>query len=35
MDDETEFHDEQMRLMLGWRAVLSDIGDSEAGAGRW
>jgi hypothetical protein len=34
-DDETESTDEQMRLLLSWRAVLGGLIHCEAGAGQW
>ena len=35
LDDETKSTDEQMRLLLSWRAVLSGSSRCEAGAGQW
>ena len=35
VNDETESSEEQIRLLLSWRAVLGEIGSSELGAGQW
>jgi hypothetical protein len=35
MDEETMPGGEQMRLLLSWRAVLSDIGFSRVGTDQW
>ncbi len=35
LDDESKSTDEQIRLLLSWRAVLRDIGSSELGGGQW
>ena len=33
--DETKSTEEQIRLLLSWRAVLGEIGSSELGTGQW
>ena len=35
VNDETKSTEEQIRLLLSWRAVLGEIGSSELGAGQW
>ena len=35
VNDETKSAEEQIRLLLSWRAVLGDIGLSVLGAGQW
>jgi hypothetical protein len=35
VNDETKSTEEQIRLLLSWRAVLGKIGSSELGAGQW
>jgi hypothetical protein len=35
VNDETKSAEEQIRLLLSWRAVLGEIGSSELGAGQW
>jgi hypothetical protein len=34
VNDETKSTEEQFRLLLSWRAVLTEIGSSELGAGQ-
>ena len=35
VNDETKSTEEQIRLLLSWRAVLVEIGSSELGASQW
>jgi hypothetical protein len=35
VNDETNSTEEQIRLLLSWRAVLGEIGSSELGTGQW
>ena len=35
VNDETKSTEEQMRLILSWRAVLQEIGSGELGASQW
>jgi hypothetical protein len=35
VNDETRPTEEQIRLLLSWRAVLTEIGSSQLGAGQW
>jgi hypothetical protein len=35
VSDETKPTEEQIRLLLSWRAVLREIGSSELGASQW
>ena len=35
VNDETKSTEEQIRLLLSWRAVPREIGSSELGAGQW
>jgi hypothetical protein len=34
-NDETKSIEEQIRLLLSWRAVLGETGFSDLGAGQW
>jgi hypothetical protein len=35
VNGKTKSTEEQIRLLLSWRAVLGEIGSSELGAGQW
>jgi hypothetical protein len=35
VNDDTRPTEEQIRLLLSWRAVLTEIGSSQPGGGRW